>query len=389
MPVQSRPRVAGPVLLGLVLALALPAIATAQGKNDLPWKLSYVPYVGSAPNDWPMFDFYTVYRKQADYYASTADAAALSFDAGMAWHGSWKAVAAFRAPQLWAGWRLAADAGASQDVRFGYFGLGNETTYDAVLSDSAENYYRDRRTRYFGHAEVSRIFLTHFRVALALGLENSRLAGLTGPSLFATDYSGQVVQTSSTERLTLVFDTRDREYNPSRGVFIEASALAGEGLSGSKAGFSRMTVIARGYFSPREGTVLAARLGGSGNGGEVPLASRYELPIWESQVSILGGANTQRALWEGRYAGGGVLLAGAEIRHDLLNLNDLGAITVVAFVDAGRVFDKNGFSLTTEGLHVGGGGGVALRVMRSAIFLFNFAGGPMGFNFTAGTGWSF
>jgi hypothetical protein len=84
-----------------------------------------------------------------------------------------------------------------------------------------------------------------------------------------------------------------------------------------------------------------------------------------------------------------VLFGGAEVRHDVLNLNDLGAITLLAFVDAGRVFDQNGFSLTTEGLHVGGGGGVALRVMRSSIFLFNFAGGPMGFNFTAGTGWSF
>jgi outer membrane protein assembly factor BamA len=380
----------GPGVIVLGLALAFPAAAAAQGSdNDNPWKLSYVPFIGSAPTDWPMFEIYTVYRKQADYYASTADAGALSFDAGMAWHGSWKAVAAFRAPQLWTGWRLAATAGASQDVRFGYFGLGNETTFDSDISDTSGNYYRDRRTRYFGRAEGSRIFLNHFRVALALGLENSRLAPLTGPNLFATDYGTEVVQTTATQRLTLVFDTRDREYNPSQGVFIEASALAGEGLNGSKAGFSRMTVIARGYISPREGTVLAARLGGSGNGGDVPLESRYELPVWEGQLSILGGANTQRALWEGRYAGGGLLLAGAEVRHDLINLNDLGAITLLAFVDAGRVFDKNGFSLTTEGLHMGGGGGVALRIMRSSIFTFNFAGGPMGFNFTAGSGWSF
>jgi hypothetical protein len=91
----------------------------------------------------------------------------------------------------------------------------------------------------------------------------------------------------------------------------------------------------------------------------------------------------------GRSAGGGLLFGGAVVRHDLINLNDLGAITLLAFVDAGRVFDKNGFSLTTEGLHVGGGGGVALRIMRSSIFTFNFAGGPMGFNFTAGSGWSF
>jgi hypothetical protein len=40
-------------------------------------------------------------------------------------------------------------------------------------------------------------------------------------------------------------------------------------------------------------------------------------------------------------------------------------------------------------MKVGGGGGVALRFMRLSTFTFNFAGGPDGFNFTAGTGWSF
>jgi hypothetical protein len=32
---------------------------------------------------------------------------------------------------------------------------------------------------------------------------------------------------------------------------------------------------------------------------------------------------------------------------------------------------------------------VALRILRSSIFVFNFAGGSEGFNFSAGTGWMF
>jgi hypothetical protein len=38
---------------------------------------------------------------------------------------------------------------------------------------------------------------------------------------------------------------------------------------------------------------------------------------------------------------------------------------------------------------VGGGGGIALRILRSSIFAFNFAGGPDGFNFSVGSGWMF
>jgi hypothetical protein len=38
---------------------------------------------------------------------------------------------------------------------------------------------------------------------------------------------------------------------------------------------------------------------------------------------------------------------------------------------------------------VGGGGGFAVRVLRSTIFVFNFAGGGDEFNFTMSTSWMF
>jgi hypothetical protein len=47
------------------------------------------------------------------------------------------------------------------------------------------------------------------------------------------------------------------------------------------------------------------------------------------------------------------------------------------------------FRITTEGFHVGVGGGLALRVLRSNILTFNFGDGPEGFEFEFGTGWMF
>jgi outer membrane protein assembly factor BamA len=382
----------GVAIAGIVVGLVLTARpALAQG-SDSPWRANYFPYPGSAPNDWPMLGLWYSYRQQADYYSASAASGELTADAGIAWHGSWRAALSFRAPQLWPKWRLVAMAGVAQDQRFGYFGLGNDAPLDeAIETDSTSQYYRAQRLRYGGMVEATRELLPHLRLALAGSAEYSRFRSLDGPSLFRTDFGGaEVTQSEAAARVTLVYDSRDREFNPSKGLFIEASALAAAGLSKSTGGYGRFTVIARGFVSPREGTVLSARLGGSGTSGNPSFGARYEIPNWESQpLSALGGVRTQRALVEGRYAGQHVLLAGAEVRHDLINAGDFGAITLIAFLDAGRVFEDESFKLTFDGMKVGGGGGVAIRFLRISTFTFNFAGGPDGFNFTAGTGWSF
>jgi hypothetical protein len=87
-------------------------------------------------------------------------------------------------------------------------------------------------------------------------------------------------------------------------------------------------------------------------------------------------------------AGRGLLLGSFEVRHNLLDVGDYGAVTAIGFLDGGRTFEED-FSFTTSGWKVGGGGGVALRVLRSSLLVFNFAGGPAGFSFSMGTGWAF
>ena len=106
-------------------------------------------------------------------------------------------------------------------------------------------------------------------------------------------------------------------------------------------------------------------------------------------MPVLGGEYSHRSFDTGRFAGKGTLFGNLEVRQDVLPFGDLGALTVIGFVDAGRVFEEESFRLTTNDLHVGGGGGIALRILRSTIFTFNFAGGPDGFNFSVGNGWMF
>jgi outer membrane protein assembly factor BamA len=222
-------------------------------------------------------------------------------------------------------------------------------------------------------------------VSLRADVASVRFSTLPGPSLFATDFGEVLKEDDVAGRIALIYDTRDIEYNTQQGLLLEAGAQVGSGADG----YTRLYSVLRGYVSPREGTVIAVRLAGSGMGGTPTLNARYELPAWEDRLQVLGGEQSHRSFDTGRLAGRGTLFGNLEVRHDLLNLGDLGAITLLGFVDAGRVFEEESFRLTTEDMEVGGGGGVGLRILRSTIFTFNFAGGPDGFNFEVGSGWMF
>ena len=377
-------RLASVVLLGLLAATQLSA---QEEDSGLPWRTSYFPYLSGGTNDGPVLNFRVRYWQAAEYDDRVTANAALDAEAGITPRGGRHAFVRFRAPQIAEGWRFETMIAAAREVRFGYFGLGNDTEYNEDLVTEAQPFlYRVRRTRYRGMAEVTRRLRGPLMVALMGDVERARFTSLPGPSLFAADFDpDELKQTDVSGRLALIYDSRDNEYNTRQGLLLEAGTQVGSGGDG----YTRLYTLLRGYVMPREGTVVAARIGASGMGGTPGLDARYTIPGWERQVPVLGGEYSHRALDTGRLAGRHLLFGNLEVRHDLLSLGDLGAITLLAFTDAGRVFENESFRLTLDDLKVGGGGGVAFRILRSSIFTFNFAGGPDGFNFSVGSGWMF
>jgi outer membrane protein assembly factor BamA len=376
------------LLLPAMLLLAIASSLAAQ--EDAPrrsrWRLSYFPYISGGANDGPVFSGRLRYWQPAAYEDRVTARAALDVAAGLSPQGSRYAVVKFGAPMVWDGWRLQAGLGAERQARFGYFGLGNDTEkVDRDLARSERFLYRVRRTRYKAVVEVTRQIRGPFSVALQGDAESAKFAALEGTTEFASDFGPELEQDDVAGRLALIFDTRDNEYNTRQGLLLEAGVQHGSGGEG----YTRLYGMFRGYLPLREGTVVAARVVGSGMGGAPTLNARYMLPGWERGVSVLGGAFSHRSLDTGRLAGRGTLFGNLEVRHDLLALGDLGAVTLLGFVDAGRVFEGESFRLTTEDMKVGGGGGIGLRILRSTIFTFNFAGGPDGFNFEVGSGWMF
>ena len=184
-------------------------------------------------------------------------------------------------------------------------------------------------------------------------------------------------------RVALVLDTRDNEFVPARGVLIEAGAEYGSGGSG----YSGATGWPADSRRPYEGAVIAGRFLARSIQSEAPLDARYTLYAWERSVPLLGGPESHRSFVYGRYTGRQALAANLEYRQDILNFGDFGAITRRRLRGRRHGPGERGPSPTT--LHFGGGAGLAIRILRSTVLQFNFAGGGDGFQFSMGTGWAF
>ena len=380
----------------LLLLVSVPAVAQA------PWKSSYFPYVLGNPADGVMFVARWQRTQNAPYYISRSDAAdvvnpisfagTVSIEAGISTLGSRFGRVEFRAPGLVNGWRFRGVLSAEHRAKFGYYGVGGDIEQAESSVDPNGNGYRARRNRYFVGAEATRTISGPFRFALATALDHTELDQLPGQTLFGAEYPGNYRRTDFTVRPALVLDTRDREATPSKGVLLEAGVGFGTGREPASTidtkglyGFGYLHF--RGYVSPREGTVLAVRALVRSMETAAPLSARYTVPGWERE-SGLAGWDGHRSFPEGALAGTDFDLATFEIRHDLLNVGDLGALTLVAFADYAHVADNRAqFRIETD--QWGGGGGVAVRILRSAHLTANFAGGKHGFNFSMGTGWSF
>jgi outer membrane protein assembly factor BamA len=364
--------------------LAFAALAAPLEAQD-DWRASYYPYLVSAANEFPLLGARFELRRDAEWDARWLSDGIFSVTAAAGFQGSRFATFEFKAPGLQDGWRLFARAGAVREARLGFYGAGNGSEIDEDLEESAVNYYRVKRYQYLGRVEVTRRVRGPLQVSWGGGVVNTRFADLPAPTLFGTIVGLEDEDTDVTGRISLVYDTRDREYNPGTGTLLEIGALAGSGGDG----YGRYYGEARGFVTPRFGTVVAGRLAAVSTVGSPPLNALYDLETWESGRTGYGGRQTNRGLPDGRRIDADQLYASLEVRQTLLDVGDFGSVSLMLFADAGRVFEEGALSLTTEDLAAGGGAGIILRALKGGILTFNFAGGSEGFQFTSTTGWSF
>lgn len=363
------------LVLALVVICGGRAGAQDEGTDRTwpPWRTSYFPYVTASPNDGLMGVARLIAFRQADYDDRVSLRSAVAVEAGYSTRASRFVSVRGDFPRIAAGWRLAASAAALAQEHFG--------DPSADLSRVRYHAWADATRRLSGPALLAvrvagdRTGFSDDAAAIASRYPYAPVGGCLVVQL--CDGSADFAQQDAQLRAALVIDLRDREYDPRRGALLEVGGFAGTAADGYHGGYA----IASGWLTPREGTRLTTRLAARALSQSGAVAVTHEIPAWERPITVVGGSTSHRALGEGELVGRGVLMAGAEARHDLLNFGAIGALTLIGFVDGGRVFNdlsplvdpdptqpyENGaLRLTLDDWTVGVGGGVALRILRAA-----------------------
>jgi outer membrane protein assembly factor BamA len=292
-------------------------------------------------------------------------------------------VADAQAPAYWDGWRLGLTLSLARANRLGYYGQGNTTVYDrdSTTGPGRSYFYRVSRVNRAARLTIQRKIAGPLRVLVGGSLEYTAFRALPGVTRYQRDSIGPFVDRVA--RAGIVLDTRDVEIDPHRGVFAEAIAASGRG-------YARTSTSLHVYAHPLERLILAARVGRETITGTAPLAVQQTMETSEGPVVALGGARSLRGYYDGRFAGPGKIVYGVEARYGLMWAPRLLELKLIAFYDAGRVFDRNEtVRLTFEGLHAAAGGGVALSLVRNTLILLEVGKGTESTQVTFASAWSF
>ena len=395
--------------LGAILAVVwLAAVAPlgAQAAADLPpWRLSWFPYFTVSPNSGLMGIAHAILFRQAQYDDRVSLREAVTVDAGYSTRNAWLVRAKVDLPRLADGWRLQATAEASHAPRFGDPDTAQDLSRQAIGAEVTR--------RIAGRLQVAvRGGLEHMSDDLTLGMAGQLYpdAPIDSPCFVIDPATGRTCtdatlrQTDVTARAALVLDLRDREFNTLRGALVEAGVFAGSAVDG----YHGLYAMARGWLSPGERTHFTGRVGLRAVSSPSAIGIAHTMPGWERSFTTFGGPESERGLSEGRYAGRGLLLGGAEVRRDVVKVKDIFAVSLLAFVDGGRAFRDTrppgscdegcvglppaplaggDLKVTLTGWTVSGGGGVGVRILRNAIVTVTAARGEGRMRWYVSSGW--
>lgn len=180
-------------------------------------------------------------------------------------------------------------------------------------------------------------------------------------------------------QLSLMYDTRDFEPDPYRGVFLEVANEHSSRFTGSEYTFHKMLLQARHYqpIAPRvlRRTLLATRLGyGTIFGDQAPFFEFQDQWSAEGSIRALGGSQTLRGFKANRFLGRTVGFLNVELRHRFADVDFLGqdlTFTVAPFLDLGSVGNK--IFVVAPTVRASAGAGLRIGWNRSTVIVADAA----------------
>lgn len=362
---------------GILTLFSLGTAPLAAQDDGIPWRLSYFPYPELSPNDGLMGIARVLWFRQAPWGERITLQNSVALEAGYSTKDAWLARVTWANPRLGDGWRIVAHGEARR--------FPNADPYD--IQSEELRWTRERQSAW---VDVTRRITERVHLAVRPAVYHQTL------SLSDGSFTSEISEADFAIRGALVIDLRDREYEVNNGALLEAGVVRGSG--GDSRAYTVPYAHLRGWIRPTLPLRLTARFAWRGDDDTGALTPDMEFPGWEGDFTMLGGPRSHRGLPIGALAGEEVVFAGAEARLDILNVGELGAITVFGFVDGARVSEEavvfpagttaSRPPLPTNEWIWGPGGGVAIRVLRAAVLNVSVARAEGETRWYISNGWS-
>ena len=251
---------------------------------------------------------------------------------------------------------------------------------EAIFNGSIEHSYLDSKLRLLAGYELAWINISTFDNKISNGNDVAN-----GQSLLQKDNNSHSILGLGSNIVSflqagIVYDTRDLEPDPSKGIFAELTNEFSNQAIGSKFNFNKTFAHAK-FYAPLfpkvfKRLILAGRAGMGFTAGEAPFFEYQDQ--WSSEGSIegLGGAHTIRGYKQSRFLGRVMNFANLELRWRFAQTTFLKqhlAFSAVPFMDAGGVANdfQNITSINNYRYAEGLGARIAWNV--STILRFDYA----------------
>ncbi len=311
-------------------------------------------------------------------------------DARIATSGTRGALFSFDAPGRWRNWRVLAVLGSERLQRAPFYGVGNSNT---IADSLPSTFYRYSLLRTTALATVERRVAGPVRLHTAIQWRHYHARPEGDSTLFGKFVTSGLADTTGKTnveaRVGLLFDTRDEEASPTRGVFLET--MAAHSISGYD--YTRTLLSAREFihFGSLEQWVVGLRQAAELASGPLPVPVAYErLTTWYPDDGF-GGPTSLRLFTAGRFLADNRAIASVDLRYKWLDApfpSSPVRIWVLGFADAGRLWN-HGEKPGLSDWHWSTGAGGRLQLSKSTIIGIDFGVADRSLGFGVGTSFAF
>jgi len=259
----------------------------------------------------------------------------------------------------------------------------NYGNYDNSLTGLNKNYNRYNKQEAVLNVSMERSYFDgKLRALMGYEFANVKITPFSGNSLLQKDFSANKIMGVGTNNISFVqagfiYDTRNLETDPSKGIFAELLNELSLTALGSQYNFNKTFFHINFYQSvlPKvfKKLVFAARFGVGYTGGNSPFYEYQDQ--WSSEGSIegLGGGSTIRGYKQSRFLGRVMQFNNVELRYKFAQCKFLKqhlAFSAVPFFDVGAVW--NDFNTITSFNNFRYSEGLGLRIAWNVNTILRF-----------------